>query len=69
MAIGGVGAASGGTEKKVPFKQVYGKAIPDYLTGKTPYKGDETTQRYYKQLKNLSGSSEANSCTTLSYDA
>lgn len=45
--------------------------MPGYLKGRGQegvYTGDETTQRYYKQLKALN-QSEANSCTVLSYDA
>ncbi|HEY9686435.1 MAG TPA: hypothetical protein V6C52_05630 [Coleofasciculaceae cyanobacterium] len=66
---GGNGQDDG--EKKISFRQVYAEAMPGYLKGRGQegvYTGDETTQRYYKQLKALN-QSEANSCTVLSYDA
>jgi hypothetical protein len=66
------GGGQGDGEEKVSFRQVYAQAMPRYLQGKggegAVYTGDETTQRYYKQLKALN-KSEANSCTVLSYDA
>jgi hypothetical protein len=65
------GGGQGDGEEKVSFRQVYAQAMPGYLKGKGQegvYTGDETTQRYYKQLKALN-QSEANSCTVLSYDA
>jgi hypothetical protein len=65
---GGGKAGEGDEEQKVSFSQVYNKAVPGYLTGRECYSGDETTQRYYKQLKALN-KSEANSCTVLSYEA